>query len=315
MNRVVPLAAAMTIGLVACSGCAARQNRFSSRFIKPGQPAASFDDPSTARPPQDLHEYARKLRELQAKATPKTNLVPTIEARDPELSKALLRLAMFETAENHRLVAAAYRNAGITDYAYRHLQRALQLDPCDSLAHEGLARLWRDWGMADLALGDAYRALYCRPGSASAFNTLGTVFEALGQRTNARQAFERAVRIDNQAGFALNNLCYLSLQDGDVTGARRACERALGIEPTMTAARNNLALAYALDGDVKGAEIRLLDSPDRAQGEYNVGILRMSLGKYWEAAAAFDLAAAERPSLWEAARRSVQARTMAQREQ
>ena len=56
------------------------------------------------------------------------------------------------------------------------------------------------------------------------------------------------------------------------------------------AAQTNLALAYAIQGDIANAEARLLDMPTRATGQYNVGMLRMSLGQYADAADAFDLA-------------------------
>jgi uncharacterized protein HemY len=87
--------------------------------------------------------------------------------------------------------------------------------------------------------------------------------------------------------------------------------RALAIEPTMAAARTNLALAYALQGEIPKAEARLQDHADTATGLYNVGVLRMSMNQYSEAATAFDSAVATQPSLAEAARRAVQARTRA----
>lgn len=309
MRTYAPVA--VLVAVIAASGCAARQDRLANRFIKPGVPTTSFDGVARKPPAEDLHEYSRKVRELQSRAAPKNSLLPTIESRDPELSKALLQLAIFETAENHRRVAAAYRRAGITDYAFRHLHRALRLEPCDSLAYEGMAQMWRDAGLPELALGDSYRALACRPNSASGLNTLGTVFQALGQAENARRAFNEALRVDTQAVFALNNLCYLSIQEGNGPAAEAACRRALTMEPGLTASRNNLALAFALQGRIVDAEAGLLESPDRAEGQYNVGILRMALGNFQDAAAAFDLAASERPSLWEAARRAVQARVLA----
>ncbi len=165
--------------------------------------------------------------------------------------------------------------------------------------------------MPDLALGDAYRAVSCQPKSSAAYNTLGTVFHALGQHASARRAYEGALHLDNQAVFALNNLCFLSLQEGDGRSAEASCQRALALEPRMVAARNNLALAYAMQGDVRRAEAQLLDSPDPAEGQYNVGILRMSLGQYEDAARAFDIAASTRPSLWDAWRRAAQARQLA----
>jgi Flp pilus assembly protein TadD len=309
--RAAAFSALVLIAAVAWSGCAARKSGLAGRFVKPGEPTVHFGD--AIEPPKDdsLASYARRLRELQAKATPKKSLLPTIESTNPELAAALVRLAMQETAENHRLVASAYRNAGVNDYAHRHLQRALRVDPCDAAAFEGLARLWRDWGQPQLALGDVYRAMHCNPNSASLYNTLGTVFEALGQHEHARTAFERALQVDRTAVYAMNNLCYVSLQTGDTGAAKRFCEGALAIDPGMAVARNNLALALAIEGDTGGAERHLLDGPDSAQGLYNVGVLRMSLGRYSDAAKAFDIASAERPSMWMAARRAVQARALA----
>jgi Flp pilus assembly protein TadD len=298
--------------LVAASGCAARKSGFAQRFVRPGQAEADSGGAAPAAPRPDLQEYARKLRELQARATPKTpNLLPTIESRDPALAAALLRVTLLPSAESHRLAAAAYRNAGIRDYAFRHYQRALRLEPCDSAAYEGLAQIWRDWSMPGLALGDAHRAIYCRPDSASAYNTLGTVLEALGQRKPAREAFEFALQLEPTAVYALNNLCFLAVREADGARAQQACERALMLEPGMSAARTNLALAYAVQGNINRAEAQLLDSPDPVEAQYNVGMLRMSVGNYAGAAEAFGRAAAERPSLGDAARRALQARRLA----
>jgi Flp pilus assembly protein TadD len=316
LRRFVAGAVAVVF-LVVLPGCAARTRTFSSRFVKPGQPTATFDLPQAAPKAESLGDYARRLRTLQANARTNLTLGTTLESRDPGLARAILRVAMEPSANSYRLLAEAYRQAGVTDYAYKNLKRALQADPCDSRSLEALARLWRDWGTPQLALGDAHRAVYCQPHSASAYNTLGTVFAALDQRDNARSAFEFALRLDGRAAFALNNLCYLALQNGDGVGAQDACSRALALDPTMAAAHTNLALAYAIQGDVSKAEARLLDGSDVATGHYNVGVLRMSLNQYGAAAAAFDLAASTRPGLGEAARRAVQARakTAAAKEQ
>ena len=294
------------------SGCAARHSALNSRFVKPGEPSTSFDvqPVKPVKPKADgLGEYARRLRTLQANARTNVTLGATLESQDTRVARAILRLRMDPSARSHHLLADAYRQAGVTDYAYKHWRLALQLDACDSRAWEGLARLWRDWGSPELALGDAHRAVHCRPHSSSAYNTLGTILEALGQRQQARRAFEFALRLDAGAGFALNNLCYLELQDGNGRGAQDTCTRALAIDSTITVAQTNLALAYALQGDMSKAEARLLDHADTATGLYNVGVLRMSVNQYGEAATAFDQAASARPSLAEAARRAMQART------
>lgn len=248
------------------------------------------------------------MRELQSRATAKPSLLPTIEVRDPALRAALIQLAGEETAANHRLVAAAYVGVGIPDFAYKHLRRALRLEPCDARAYDGLGRLWRGWGQPDLALGEVYRALACDARSPAIYNTLGTVFHALGQEENARGAFEHALRIDPGAGFALNNLCYLSLEDGKDAAAETYCARALALDPGDAVASNNLALAYAIQGDVGRAETLLMNNSSMASGHYNVGVLRLSLGNYAGAAQAFDRAAAAQPSFWLARRRAIRAR-------
>ena len=291
------------------SGCAARQSPFAGRFVKPGEPTTSFDVQPVKPKTDGVGEYARRVRTLQANARTTLTLGATLESQDARIASAILRLAMDPSARSHHLLADAYRQAGVTDYAYKHWRLALRLDKCDSRAWEGLARLWRDWGSPELALSDAHRAVYCKPNSSSAHNTLGTILEALGQRQQARRSFELALQLDARAGFALSNLCYLALQDGDGRGAQESCTRALAIDPTMAAAQTNLGLAYALQGEIPKAEARLLDHVDAATGLYNVGVLRMSMSQYSEAAAAFDLAASTRPSLADAARRAVQART------
>lgn len=293
------------------SGCAARGSRLAGRFVKPGKPQVTVEGPIAVRPEATLREYARRVRTLQANARPKAAFGSTIEGQNPVLAAALLKLSMHESAVNHREVAAAYRAIGISDYAYKHLARAIRLDPCDGAAFDGLARLWRDWGMLDLALSDAHRGIYCNPDSPELHNTLGTVLQALGQPVNAQRAFRRSVELNPRAAFALSNLCYVAVSRSDAIAARQHCSAALALEPTLTAARNNLALADAIAGDVAGAERRLMESGSEAQGYYNVGVLRLSIGRYKEAATAFDRAAAEDPSLRIARERAVQARRRA----
>jgi Flp pilus assembly protein TadD len=308
----VLIALAAVAALTFASGCATRTGSFGGRFVTPGEPTVSFDAaPGKPQEAGSLGDFVRRLRTVQANARTNVTLGATIESHDPALASALLRVSVAPTAANHRLAAEAYRNAGITDYAYKHLRRALQVQPCDSAALEGLAQLWRGWHAPELALADAHRAVYCAPASASAHNTLGTVLLSLGQVTSARRAFEFALRLDPTAAFAQNNLCYAALQEGDGASAEAACERALTLDPTLVAAQTNLALAYAIQGRVAQAEGRLQARADAAIGLYNVGVLRLSLRQFGEAAEAFDLAAAARPSLADAARRAAQARSRA----
>ena len=298
--------------LVAASGCAAREGKFASRFVKPGEPTATYDDPNVPAPqPPALSDYVRKVRALQSKAVPKNSLLPTIESSNPDLSRALLLLSMYESSENHRLAAAAYRKAGVLDFAYRHFQRASLMEPCDAVSHDGMARLWRDWGMSDLALSEVHRAMNCNKKSAEIYNTLGTVLESLGQQAAAERAYQTALALNPRATFALNNLCYLQMIQDHGPAAARSCEAALAIDPNFAPARNNLALVEARSGDVAGAEKRLRDGSPSGFSLYNIGVLRLTEGRFAEAALVFDQASAAQPSLTIARQRSVQARQAA----
>jgi Flp pilus assembly protein TadD len=299
--------------LVVVSACAARSHT-RNRFIHGGDPSVTYGPAVNPAKPV-ARDKAKEARERKAASSPKSSFLPTIESQDPVLSAALMRLALAETAENHRLVAAAYSNAGIPDFAYRHLQSALRLNPSDARAFDGIARLWRDWEQPGLALANAYRALYLDAKSAAVYNTLGTVLQSLGQSDNARDAFEHALRLDPRAVFALNNLCYVSLADGRDAEAETLCGTALAMDPTYAAASNNLALARAIGGDVEGAEKLLLANVDVAAGHYNVGVLRLSLGRYAGALQAFDEASATRPAFWQARRRATAARVAGAMEQ
>jgi tetratricopeptide (TPR) repeat protein len=296
--------------LMAVSGCAARTERFASKFVKPGEPTATYDDPNVA-PKPTLSEYVRKLRALQSKAAPKNSFLPTIESSNPELARALLLLGMHESAENHRLAAVAYRKAGVLDFAYRHFQRAVILEPCDGASYDGMARLWRDWGMPGVGLGDVHRALNCSKKSAEFYNTLGTILESLGQPRNAESAYRTAAALNPRATFALNNLCYLEMTRGNGPAAAQFCEAALAVDPNFAPARNNLALVEAKRGDLGSAEKRLRERSGDGVSLYNVGVLRLTERRYAEAAVAFDQAAAAQPSLTIARQRSVQARQAA----
>ena len=46
---------------------------FASRFVKPGEPSATYDDPTVPAQKSTLSEYVRKLRALQSKATAKSS--------------------------------------------------------------------------------------------------------------------------------------------------------------------------------------------------------------------------------------------------
>ena len=141
----------------------------------------------------------------------------TVEARDPALAAALLKLRFAPSAAQHRAVADEYRRLGILDAAFDQLTAATRMDRGDAAAYDARARIWRQWGVPLWGVADANRAIFYAPKSASAQNTLGTLFAAAGRFDAARQAFERALALDPTASFARDNLSRLDRLALDVS--------------------------------------------------------------------------------------------------
>jgi Flp pilus assembly protein TadD len=285
----------IAIGLLA-SGCAssARRTGLNSRLIRPAQHGSSatpapYDVEVRA---DSLETVMGKIRELSSRArpAPKTLSGPTIESFDRTLAAALLALDAFPGAETHRRVAREYARLGIFDFAQRHYRAALQIEPYDAAAYEGLARLWRDARLPWLALGDAQRAVYYAPGWAAARNTLGTVLQALGHNHDARNAYRIVLAIQPDAAYAMNNLGYLALLDGNTPEAIRYCREAIAADASLLAARHNLALAYASANRMDLARQVLLEAGTVARADYNLGIINLSRGRLADAIADFAAA-------------------------
>jgi Flp pilus assembly protein TadD len=258
-----------------------------------------------------LETFIGKGRALSIRAVAPNPSVKTLEASDPELAAALMKVSLVPSADHHQLAAAAYLRLGILDLAHEQLSAAAAIDPRDAAAWEGMARIWRDWGMPHLGLGDAYRALYYAPSAPVVHNTLGTLLQALRRGADARARFEQALRLDPTAAYAFNNLCYSWILDGRTSEAIDACERALALQPDLATVRNNLGLAYAANGDLEQAERAFASLGRRGSTEYNVGIVRLARRQYPDAVRAFEAAQTLRPGFTAAAVMARQARAYA----
>lgn len=240
-------------------------------------------------------------------------LASTVEASDPVLSEALLRLAARRDVRN--LVSAAHRyyQLGIRDRAFELYSEAIRRDPRAAAAYDGRARILRDWGLYEQALGDAHRAAYFAQSPATAWNTAGTIFQALDRIADARAAFIKATRAE-PAPFAWSNLCYLSFVSGDLAQAAVECGKAIELDRDDRYARNNLALIHAAQGDLEKASALFLEAGGEAARHYNMGIVLLALKDYRAAARAFETALRLDPTMTNAHFRARDARLRARGE-
>ncbi len=198
------------------------------------------------------------------------------------------------------------------DYAYRHFQRATVLDSCDAASYDGMARLWRDWGMPDLALSDVYRALHCNGKSAEIYNTIGTILETLGQQPAAERAYQRALALDPRRDVCAQQPLLHRDGEGQRTGGGALVRRSSRVGRRISRPPGT-TLRSSTRGAATSPAPRRVCATGAPSGTslYNVGVLRLSEGRYVDAAAAFDQAAVTQPTLTIARQRSVQARKAA----
>lgn len=152
---------------------------------------------------EPVEEGVDKARLFTVRSLPPRSTVQSVEAADPQLAAALVRVSLASSGENHRAVAEEYMRLGIFDKADEYLSAALEIDPHDAAAWDRKARIWRDGGFPWAALPHATRAVHFAPDSAEIHNTLGTILQALGRHEEARAEYAKALSLDH----ALNTLC------------------------------------------------------------------------------------------------------------
>ena len=155
-SATVPDRAAIVV--TATSGCAARRAGFAQNVREAGRAdgRASATAAPAALTARIFDDYARKLRELQAKAT-----TENVTAADDRVAGSGAGRGAVHVAARSRPPRPSAGRRGVsqvpvcTDYAYRHYQRALRARAVRQRSHcrgspscgaTGACRIWR-WAM------------------------------------------------------------------------------------------------------------------------------------------------------------------------
>ena len=203
-------------------------------------------------------------------------------------------------------------NAGRTEEALQHFEKAIQIDPNESgsqndlglalaklgrmheavTAYETALRLWPNFAEAHnnlgLALSDMNRpgeamvhlerALQLKPQLDTVHFNLGNTLIQLGRMEEAVIHFREAIKINPQYAASYANLGTALFRTGWTTEAIRQYETAICLDPQDVKARFNLAVALTQVGRIQDAITRYKEvlrfRPDDAEARDNLARLQ-----------------------------------------
>lgn len=238
------------------------------------------------------------------KAQAKTSTVPKsavsnaelLEKQQPELA-ALSEVLKNQpsSSEAHCRLARLYHELRMYDQAQVHYERAIQIEPENSLYFEHFGRLWRDWGVPVRGVDSVQAALRLKPDFVEAWNTLGTVYDRAGDGIKAQESYRKALSIDSTLDYVHSNLCYSYLKSENFTEAVRHGEEAVRLAPASSVAHNNLGIAYGMQGLFEKAYSEFRQAGDEAVARNNLGLVLLKMDRIGEAMREFRLAARSKP--------------------
>ena len=155
-------------------------------------------------------------------------------------------------------LAQAYASLHRTSEAALYFRRALDSDPNDTTALNGLGLAMLDLRAYDLAIGSFQRCLGIDPVEYSCANDLGAAYLEMGRFADAEPMLTRAHDLAPERAEALVNFGYISDSRGDWKGAVGWYVRALGLSPFARDAYFDLGLEYQQHHLLDQAEAVLL---------------------------------------------------------
>lgn len=214
-----------------------------------------------------------------------------VDAKSGRLEDALARIEKAandkpDDANLQRLHGIALLAAGQGPQAEAKLRRAIELDPNNLAAYQGLAQYLLGSNRQQEGIGTYERAVEAQPGSAPLRFTLGTLYESTGRRAEAMAQYEEAIKLDPNLAVAKNNLAYLMADEGkDLDRALDLAQEAKSRMPDSPNVADTLGWVLLKKG-IPEAAIGYLQEAESTfpPGHPDVGYVRLHLAMAYEAA-------------------------------
>jgi tetratricopeptide (TPR) repeat protein len=188
----------------------------------------------------------------------------------------------------YRGLGGAYMKIGEEERALKNLDKAIKIDPGDSLSYMKRGDIFTMMESFHKAEADYTKALALRPDITSAYYNRGLTRRNLGDYQGAVEDFTRAVESDRNHYKAYYNLALTyDLQFGKYKEAIQHYSSAIKINPSYAKAYNNRGVVYATIGEFPEAmkDFNTAIGLDNKYSSYfyNRGVLFRMLGKEHQA--------------------------------
>ncbi len=157
-----------------------------------------------------------------------------IKANEAEPNSASVKIA---------LSYAHQANFNLTE-ALATVQKAVGLDPQNSLAWARLAELWMAEGDLDQALEAAKQAVVLNPRESRAQTVLGFSFLTQIKTSDAKAAFEKAITLAPADPMPRLGMGLAKIREGNLEEGRKDIEIAISLDPNNPLIRSYLGKAY-----------------------------------------------------------------------
>ena len=172
-------------------------------------------------------------------------------------------------SEGHSCLGMVLGGTGDYEGAAREFAKALDLEPTNDLACQGLATAYEKLNRPAEAERTYRRAIELRPHYWAAYNTLGGYYYRVGRYDDALTMFQRVVDLapDSFRGYSSVGALYFTKDRLDESVA--AFNKSMAIRPNYVAA-SNLGTLYYFEGKYKEAADAFRQAVSFEQGNYQV---------------------------------------------
>ena len=179
-------------------------------------------------------------------------------AEKGELDKAIEQYNKALAIDPHDSVTLSnlgniYAQKGEFDKAIEQFNKALAIAPQQAITLSNLGNAYLNNGEYDRAIEQCNKALAIEPLRVITLSILGNIYAQKGELDKAIEQYNKALVIDPQQDNTLSNLGNAYLNNGEFDKAIEQCNKALAIDPLRVITLSILGSAYAQKGELDKA--------------------------------------------------------------